>query len=137
MEKEFIPYKLNRELYALGCIPKRKAFAYYTTPFHPTLNSGVFMNDNPDPVYEWELKKTNKNLMYNSAILWQEAFRWFKEIYNLRGYVIDTNMFDTYSFMITNKNNKDFLNEGIDYSTYEEAELACLRKLIEIVKQKE
>lgn len=134
MEKEFVPYNLNRELYALGYRPERKAFAYYTTPYHPTLNSGVLMYENPDPVYESELKKTNKKLMYNSAILWQEAFRWFREKHSLISSVTgifkdETKTDFEYWYYILQES-----DEEIFYKTYEEAELACLRKLIKIVK---
>ena len=59
------------------------------------------------------------------APLYQQAFRWFREKYNMH-YFIDVSdgiwFFDRWSF------------DG--YKTYEEAELACLEKLIEISKTK-
>ena len=62
--------------------------------------------------------------------LYQQAFRWFREKYKLHhciqysgkdyvAYTHDVNGMTKYSF-----------------DTYEEAELACLQKLIEIVKDK-
>lgn len=62
-------------------------------------------------------------------ILWQQAFRWFREKHNL-------------IMHIQRHSNKKYLAcMGIQVEilcdTYEEAELECLKKLIEIVKGKE
>jgi hypothetical protein len=68
--------------------------------------------------------------LLTQAILYQQAFRWFRE---------------KYKFDLTIQHNKKYvaivyssvINFSIDeYETYEEAELACLKKLIEIVKNK-
>jgi hypothetical protein len=69
------------------------------------------------------------------APLYQQAFRWFREKYNLMS-VIEYHNFWKYSFLIeTIEENKTIIViDRID--TYEEAELACFKKLIEIVKQK-
>ena len=70
------------------------------------------------------------------APLYQQAFRWFREKYNLLGIVgyCDDNSGKFMSVI-------DKINSDIDYDmnakdTYEEAELACLNRLIEIVKNK-
>ena len=66
--------------------------------------------------------------------LYQQAFRWFREKYKLHNGIYP--YYDEYEFQI-----KDFrlptntpINGGL--MKYEEAELACLIKLIEIVKTK-
>lgn len=56
------------------------------------------------------------------APLYQQAFRWFREKYGLH-HNISNDKFGYYT------------NEG-KFDTYEQAELTCLRKLIEIVKQR-
>ena len=68
------------------------------------------------------------------APTFSQAFRWFREKYNLiglieGGYDNDKNIF---TYVIWD----DFRDNIVDdyYSTYEEAELACITKLIEIVK---
>ena len=65
--------------------------------------------------------------------LYQQAFRWFREKYNLKGHIEAVEYLDgtpdTYHWSIFNK-----CNSGYDQLTYEEAELECLKKLIEIVK---
>ena len=69
------------------------------------------------------------------APLYQQAFRWFREKYNLKGFVSPVEYLDgtndTYHWCIYNE-----CNSGNDQLTHEEAELACLIKLIEIVKEK-
>ena len=71
-----------------------------------------------------------------SAPTFSQTFRWFREKYNLH-YIICKNMhMDGYgyreviqiTYMKEDKNNI--------FKTYEEAELECLKKLIEIVKNK-
>jgi len=63
------------------------------------------------------------------GILWQEAFRWFREKHGLH-HVVEYDPIDkVYSSLVR----YDYLE---DLPTYEEAELACLNKLIEIVKNK-
>jgi len=58
------------------------------------------------------------------------AFRWFREKHKLSG-VVGHNSFEIWD-LPTN----ECIVEVYPLSSYEEAELACLRKLIEIVKNK-
>jgi hypothetical protein len=76
------------------------------------------------------------------GILWQEAFRWFREKYGLYSAVnVDQTMEPKFAYCIS-KYWTDALSWGWDtivfnsdlYYDYEEAELDCLKKLIEIVK---
>ena len=71
------------------------------------------------------------------APLYQQAFRWFREKYKLFSEVNLTTKqenVESFEFFVLNVNEPLF--ESDDYTVYEEAELACLRKLIEIVKTK-
>lgn len=115
MKKEFVPYELALELKQLGF--DEPCFGYYNVD--PQLKSPAFNMAKPFE-HEWCLP----------APLYQQAFRWFRE---------------KYGFDITIQHNKKYVaiaylsvkNFSIDeYCTYEEAELACLQKLIEIVKTK-
>jgi hypothetical protein len=80
-----------------------------------------------------------------TAPLYQQAFRWFREKFNLE-YQIIKSANGNYSAVI-HLNTREYLDkiltlsnacvaEVVDCYSYEEAELACLRKLIEIVKNK-
>ena len=66
------------------------------------------------------------------APLYQQAFRWFREKYNLFGHIeVEHNN----SFYWYIKNPEQFISSQKS-DAYEEAELECLKKLIEIIKQK-
>lgn len=90
--------------------------------------------------------KSNKNLhvahysIHNhlNAPLYQQAFRWFREKYKLDK-TIDNWIEQPMNGEIWGKAYQYFIN-GETYhpyfKTYEEAELECLKKLIEIVKNK-
>lgn len=65
--------------------------------------------------------------------LYQQAFRWFREKHGLIGWVEGKRLF---RYCIESNIVTDGQLSLSPFITYEEAELACLRKLIEIVKQK-
>ena len=70
------------------------------------------------------------------APLYQQAFRWFREKYKLFSEVNLTTKqenVESYEFFVLNVTEPLF--ESNDYTIYEEAELACLVKLIEIINQ--
>ena len=71
------------------------------------------------------------------APTFSQAFRWFREKHKIGTWIhhyfnMDKGNFE-YSFVITLPYKDD---DGYVYEKHEEAELACLRKLIEIVKNK-
>jgi hypothetical protein len=114
MKKEFVPYELALRLNELGfdekCIMhwwKGKLSYYQMGDFSPT---------------------------HTSAPIYSQAFRWFREKYKLNQLV--TRLPKHYVGVIDSE-------DGIiqlfyqRHDTYEEAELACLEKLLEIVEQKE
>jgi hypothetical protein len=116
MEKEFVPYELALKMKQLGF--DEPCFRYY--------QNGFLMNDNP------YLVPKNSHLLNSekecSTPLYQQAFRWFRENYDLLG--IPTHSRYT---IISNK----WVGQPLygNYNSYEEAELGCLEKLIEIVEQ--
>jgi len=94
---------------------------------------------------------TNKELRFHSdgwlnekcvASTYRQAFKWFREKHNLY-YRIQRTVFpldnnsEEFNYFIKANDEKELQDNLLDeYSTYEEAELACLKKLIEVVKQK-
>jgi len=67
------------------------------------------------------------------APLYQQAFRWFREKFGLVGLIeIGT---QEYSFLIYDEKTDSRKVTSSMNGTYEEAELACLRKLIELAKE--
>jgi hypothetical protein len=73
-----------------------------------------------------------------SAPLYQQAFRWFREKYNLDKVIYPTlgSEGNYYINIFKNYNSDNSLYWNCSYETLEEAELECLKKLIEIVVKK-
>jgi hypothetical protein len=68
------------------------------------------------------------------APTYSQAFRWFRQEYALESYIRANLCVDvpkTYQFNI------DDNIDDVWYDTYEEAELACLREMIKIIKEKQ
>ena len=126
MEKEFISYEQALELRELG-FNEECVFKYSLDRYEGTI---------------YEITNGCKNIqLYKgscTAPLYQQAFRWFREKYDLHAYV-DSMRLTTgetvydYVIRITDDEESD---DGKNWRTYEEAELACLLYLIKIVKTK-
>ena len=148
MNKEFIPYEQALELKELGF--NEECIAYYHTDIEKNkvgfdarkkleINSYSESFDEKDFVTnkdEWDY--------YITAPLYQQAFRWFREKYGLFSAVnVDQTMEPKFAYCIS-KYWTDALSWGWDtivfnsdlHYTYEDAELACLKNLIEIIKNK-
>ena len=65
--------------------------------------------------------------------LYQQAFRFFREKYKYSSYIKEATK-DNYRFYIEKFDEKFYNSEIL---SYEEAELACLEKIIEIVEEKQ
>jgi hypothetical protein len=83
---------------------------------------------NGELVYSSHTNNNMQRFRY-AAPLYQQAFRWFREKYNIH---IRIEKYDETKWWA---NWGSWTSEV--YDSYEEAELACLEKLIEIVEQKE
>ena len=109
MTKEFVPYEQALKLKQLGF--DEPCLSYYegeSFSHHLATTEGGDDYIIPAPLY-------------------QQAFRWFREKYNLMP-LVDRSYMNLYEFQVVEK------AWGYSASTYEEAELACLNKLIEIVE---
>jgi hypothetical protein len=127
MTKEFIPYEQALALKELGfdepCIGFYTKNAYGSTP--------------EQKVQYWrEPIGGNDDYVFVLAPLYQQAFRWFREKYKLDGkpeYFLN----DWYCFIINDMKEEDTSRRLFtEFPSYKEAELECLKKLIEIVKEK-
>lgn len=122
MESLFVPYEIALALKELGFD-------------EPCL--GLYHNDKT--LYPTQCKSQEQYYgQICSAPLYQQAFKWFREKYDLHAYV-DSMRLTTgetvYSYVIEITDGEES-DDGKNWKTYEEAELACLIKLIEIVKNK-
>jgi hypothetical protein len=118
MKKEFIPYEQALELKELG-------FDIECVGYYDDFNSiGIY-----------QISKSNKIYDTIAAPLYSQAFKWFREKHQLDYWVrawwaYDRTMFVGYEALVRKGEHCG------TYEFYEEAELACLKKLIEIVKNK-
>ena len=124
MKNEFIPYEQSLELKELGF--DEPCIAFYEPGNKQVQVVGV------------EQRYNNPELLRMEdfcAPLYQQAFRWFREKHGLVGIIkFGTNDF---TYNVYNEDGMGLLTkESLNFnSTYEEAELACLKKLIEIAKK--
>jgi hypothetical protein len=133
MEKEFVNYELALRMKALGF--DEKCIAYYQ-------KSAVIGNDNILPISFTNMASDFNDYEYSklgvpfySAPTWQQAFRWFREKYELHSTITSISQ-ESWQWHITKPGESLGKLYDEDFYTYEEAELACLKKLIEIVEQK-
>ncbi len=149
MTNEFIPYEQALELKELGfdelCIyawcnkggwNKYKMIKEPITQILKTDGNpfgGFFSGKN----WNKEIIPNTKNSIKCSAPLYQQAFRWFREKFESTIHIYqyqDTQRWD-FDVYDNTPEEEDFGNPS--YDTYEEAELECLKQLINIVyKQK-
>lgn len=69
-----------------------------------------------------------------SAPLWQQVFAWFREEYEMY-YTIEGSKKYGFAFCIYSENEDIEEEVSLAYQSYQEAQLACLDKLIKIVEQ--
>ena len=115
--KDFTPYNESLELKELGF--DEPCFALYSIIEHDDIEIGDFYFG---PSYA-------TNATEGVSILvptFSQAFRFFREKYGLDSAVLENR------YVIETK--EDLPNWYYGFKTYEEAELACLQKLIQIVK---
>jgi len=126
MKNEFIPYEQALALKELGF--GEPCFGWFDTGY---LRVGCFESEHVQGLGDLP------------APLYQQAFRWFREKYNIDSWVqpfTSKNFYgdlylpdESYSYIIF----KDglWVAEGVDFLEPEEAELTCLKKLIELSTQ--
>lgn len=159
MEKEFVPYEQALALKELGF--DEPCIAFYTQNAY---------GDGKELQWFRKPNDCNRDYVFISAPLYQQAFRWFREKYNIhyamKPILGSKNGYDSfpmlgwdYDIFVTNRETKnsyymgypvgewftatlDNFDEGETLSdlnihplNYEDAELECLKKLIEFVKK--
>jgi hypothetical protein len=125
MKKEFIPYEQALALEELGfdelCISTIDQTGY------------IHIKGTEYPI--------RGDMWYNTidAPLYQQAFRWFRNKYDKHCYVEAYTLPSggkRYDYTILSNEGEEEWDDGETWKTYEQAELACLNKLIEIIKKK-
>lgn len=123
MEREFVSYEVASELKELGF--DESCFAWYGKGRFPSiLEHHIIFTGSKTYMREEDC----------NAPIFSQAFKFFREKYKLPSWVYTS---DNEKFYFGILRDTRFLIDGNKpYDTYEEAELACLLKLIEVVKNK-
>ncbi len=121
---EFVPYKESCELKELGFVEQT-----YTWRQHGNGISGV-VEGKRDSYNE-------KGDVYTALPTFSQAFKWFRKMYGIPSHIATYWQHDwnDYSYQYYFVENKKEWNGIEHYKTYEEAELACLRNLIDMAKE--
>ncbi len=126
MEKEFLPYELALELKQIGF--DEPCFGWYDAERPMDINY-----DRTNNSCGW------LNGLHCAAPTFSQAFRWFREKYGYNCFVTSSILDGKWYYFRENLNDREDDSEPEltpKFDTYEEAELVCLKKLIEIVKNK-
>lgn len=131
MNKEYVPYEIALELNELGFDEPCSGW---------WLSVITFAGESILPVYEH--KPAGSGVL--NAPTFSQAFRWFREKHNIKAWVqpfmCDNTLGtpylpdDTYSFFIFK--DADWVYDAADFDSAEKAEIACVKKMIETIKQK-
>lgn len=127
LKKEFVPYQEALELKELGFA--KLCFGRWVERDEKD-GGGVVLEIWNDEDTNYKVKSLIK------APLYQQAFRFFREEYDLFSSCDISNFADkTYGYVINSLNSPYYLDNVHSLKSIEEAELACLRHLIEIGAQ--
>ena len=127
VESLFCPYEQALKLKELEFDEECLASYHNTKIIGYEKESWLVLNEDSDQFLE--------STFICKAPLWQQAFRFFREKYMLSGEIYIFKNFWNFDIEDINNSIQLYTSDITSYSTYEEAELECLKKLIEIVKK--
>ena len=138
MEREFVSYEVALELKDLGFDEPCFAFYGLSRDDYKTIRLSIFQNLKTD--YLPDIHHLDVTC---DAPLYQQAFRFFREQLLLDSCIIPYWFIDgeykvkkyTYSIEPSNRFDEYFDCDSDEYDTYEDVEIECLKKLIEITKE--
>ena len=128
MEKEFVTYEQALALKELGFDEPCLAF------YDGTWDTKIYFNYKRDSSGDYEPFTTSERLNWFGVPLKSQVFEWFREEHGLN-HMIDMN-FRTNNYITQLWKGRECFFDEHSIKTYEEAESACIDKLIEIVKSK-
>ena len=130
IEKEFVPYDLALELKELGFDEKCFGFYGLSRDDYKTIRLSIFQNLKTD-----YLPDVHHLDVTCDAPLFQQTLRFFREKYMLSGEIYIFKNIWNFDIEDINNSMQLYTSDIICYNSYEEAELECLVKLIDIVKK--
>jgi hypothetical protein len=147
MNKNFLPFEESFCLYELGFVEPCLA-NYYAPEKELTPYIGFTDEGNEDKHFSTCINKNHRKT-FITAPLFQQAFKFFRDFFNLE-YNIIKSANGNYSVAI-HENTREYLDkiimlgghchaclsEIVDLYSYEEAELECIRELIKLSLEKQ
>ena len=119
IESNFVPYQIAVDMKSIGF--NEPCFGFY---------------NRKEKLYLCDYKNANEEkISIISAPLYQQAFRFFREKYGLHYIICKNIQMDGYGYREVILIPYMEENENTIFKTYEEAEVECLVKLIEIAKE--
>lgn len=141
LKNEFIPYEQALALKELRFDEECLTSYHYNGTLIDMWSAMGFVTNssliNPEQFNANSNSKLLKDYINNSftaAPTFSQAFRWFREKHNLHGFYFSYMSPWQWKIDLVGMSTECFSIDG--YKTPEEAELACLKRLIEIVKNK-
>jgi len=128
--KDFVSYEIALALKELGF--DDKCFGAYDKKYKLAISTSDYWDKSS--LYSLN-DYFGKNTYRCLAPLYQQAFRWFREKYSYQSFISPSNELTYLAYDFTLKGFDGYFKSK-QFKTYEEAELECLKKLIEIVKNK-
>ena len=122
MKNEFIPYEQSLALKVQGF--DEPCLAWYEI-------GGSILRPNATKV-TLDSIQTNSNSAMVSAPLYQQAFSWFRKYDLYHEIQVDTTTYPKFTYHIVNSSGAKIIGEYL-YQTYEEAELECIKYLINYI----
>ena len=135
MNKEFVPYEEALALKGLGF--NEPCFGNYYSGDKGLIPYRGYPNEGDEDTNFSTTKNEGLSEMWVTAPLYQQVFRWFRNKYDLRVSFPSKSPICFEYFIATS--NSIFKNSTFDndeaFKEQEETELACLKKLIELIKK--
>ena len=130
IESNFVPYQIAVDMKSIGFDEPCFAFYGLSRDDYKTIRLSIFQNLKID-----YLSDVHHLDVTCDAPLYQQAFRFFREKYGLHYIICKNIQMDGYGYREVILIPYMEENENTIFKTYEEAELACIKKLIEIAKE--
>ena len=130
IEKEFVPYDLALELKELGFDEKCFGFYGLSRDDYKTIRLNIFQNLKTD-----YLPDVHHLDVTCDAPLFHQTLRFFREKYMLSGEIYIFKNIWNFDIEDISNSIQLYTSDIMCYNSYEEAELECLVKLIDIVKK--
>ena len=130
IEKEFVSYEIALALKELGF--EEPCFGFYglSRDDYKTIRLSIFQNLKTD--YLPDIHHLDVTC---DAPTFSQAFRFFREKYMLSGEIYIFKNIWNFDIEDINNSIQLYTSDITIYSTYEDAEIECLKKLIEIAKE--